>query len=351
MSQTINDDLIITGSLVAEGGLQVSNLHVDHLTGGIELTGDLAVPGTLTTTGITTINSTINSTDKFTGALVLKGGLGVMNDVNIGGKVKSNDIEATTQVKGNTIVSTTSVSAVTVNASVSMTVPLLTASTQIDAPIVNAATSITTPTINATALQNISTINGIAIAEYSRPPIGTIYFQGPHDTTPGTLWGGTWTDVSYEEAGLFRRVVGTNTNPNYTHPFDVSGTINATGTTTTIVILMTAPSTTIAVGDWIYSSNNQQWRQITVVTSQTQFTVGVAFSVIPSSTVKFAQRDTFQDHQHIFYNRQTGRGDTSSSSAEIWKAQVGSYTWGTSGRAGGETRPSNISVRKWRRTA
>ena len=40
-------------------------------------------------------------------------------------------------------------------------------------------------------------------------PVGTVYFQGPNDATPSTLWPGTtWSNVSSEEAGLFRRSEG-----------------------------------------------------------------------------------------------------------------------------------------------
>lgn len=43
----------------------------------------------------------------------------------------------------------------------------------------------------------------------SAPPIGEVYFRGPHDAAPSTKYPGTtWTDVSYEEADLGRRVVG-----------------------------------------------------------------------------------------------------------------------------------------------
>ena len=42
------------------------------------------------------------------------------------------------------------------------------------------------------------------------PPVGFVYFQGPNDSTPSTLWptGTTWTDVSSEEANMTRRVYG-----------------------------------------------------------------------------------------------------------------------------------------------
>jgi hypothetical protein len=46
------------------------------------------------------------------------------------------------------------------------------------------------------------------------PAVGTVYIQGPNDTVPGTLYlGTTWSDVSSEEAGAFRRMKG-GTSPN-----------------------------------------------------------------------------------------------------------------------------------------
>jgi len=47
------------------------------------------------------------------------------------------------------------------------------------------------------------------------PPIGYAYIQGVNDASPGTLWPGTtWSDVSSEEAGRFRRIKGTYSPPN-----------------------------------------------------------------------------------------------------------------------------------------
>lgn len=49
----------------------------------------------------------------------------------------------------------------------------------------------------------------------SAPPIGFVYIQGANDAAPGTLWPGTtWSDVSSEEAGRFRRIKGTYSPPN-----------------------------------------------------------------------------------------------------------------------------------------
>ena len=46
------------------------------------------------------------------------------------------------------------------------------------------------------------------------PPIGFVYIQGAGDAAPGSLWPATtWTNVSSEEAGAFRRMTG-GTSPN-----------------------------------------------------------------------------------------------------------------------------------------
>lgn len=57
---------------------------------------------------------------------------------------------------------------------------------------------------------NVAVYSGSSwISIGAAPPVGATYFRGPHDAAPSTLWAGTtWTDVSYEEADLGRRVVG-----------------------------------------------------------------------------------------------------------------------------------------------
>ena len=50
------------------------------------------------------------------------------------------------------------------------------------------------------------------VAAGRTPPVGTIYFQLAGKTAPGTLWGGTWTDVSSTYAGCFFRAAGGNAN-------------------------------------------------------------------------------------------------------------------------------------------
>ena len=46
------------------------------------------------------------------------------------------------------------------------------------------------------------------VAAGRTPPVGTIYIQFAGKTAPGTLYGGTWTDVSATYAGCFFRAAG-----------------------------------------------------------------------------------------------------------------------------------------------
>lgn len=63
------------------------------------VTGNETVGGTLVVTGATTVNSTINSTTTGTGAVVIAGGVGIAEDVNIGGLANI----GTLQLSGNTV--------------------------------------------------------------------------------------------------------------------------------------------------------------------------------------------------------------------------------------------------------
>ena len=47
------------------------------------------------------------------------------------------------------------------------------------------------------------------VQDYCPMPVGAVYIQGPNDTAPGTLWPNTtWSNVSSEEPGAFRRFEG-----------------------------------------------------------------------------------------------------------------------------------------------
>jgi hypothetical protein len=64
-------------------------------------------------------------------------------------------------------------------------------------------------------VRKISGGNTAEIPQNIPPPIGYVYIQGANDVSPGTLWPSTtWSDVSSEEAGRFRRIKGTYSPPN-----------------------------------------------------------------------------------------------------------------------------------------
>lgn len=71
-----------SGALVVEGGVGIEeNLNVG---------GDLDVTGTFTSSGVFTITDATNSTDKDTGALIIEnGGLGVEGNINAGGAIRA----------------------------------------------------------------------------------------------------------------------------------------------------------------------------------------------------------------------------------------------------------------------
>lgn len=145
--------------------------------------------------------------------------------------------------------------------------------------------------------------NGSAWIAACAPPIGAVYIQGSADTAPSSLYPGTtWSNVSSEEAGLFRRFEGgdaltfgggTQACANLTHSHG-----GATGG---------------------MSGNNP--------------------------------------HIHVYYT-----GSSSSGSGNALQGTYGSYAVNTTATdinhthsiasdGGSEARPVNITVRKWRRTA
>lgn len=134
-------------------------------------------------------------------------------------------------------------------------------------------------------------------------PIGMVYIQGPADAAPSTLWPGTtWTNVSSEEAGLFRRFEG---------------------------------GAASAFGGGTQASQNKTHSHTTGN---------------PSS-----------DHSHIMPNHRNGATASGGGSLQPVHTSVGSdsstggvsswHTHTVSSDGGTEARPDNVTVRKWRRTA
>lgn len=139
-------------------------------------------------------------------------------------------------------------------------------------------------------------------------PIGMVYVQGPADAAPSTLWPGTtWTNVSSEEAGLFRRFEGgaasafgggTQASQNRLHNHGgASGGMSANN----------PHNHTIRGG-------NGSWDMAAV----TQALGANAHTVTRSDVIG----STNIEHTHSI-----------------------------AGEGGAEARPDNVTVRKWRRTA
>jgi len=102
---TLASTLGVTGAtslttLIASGNATLTTVNAGattlasaSITGNTTVGGTLGVTGatsltTVTTTGATTISNTTNSTSTSTGALIVRGGVGIANDVKIGGTIE-----------------------------------------------------------------------------------------------------------------------------------------------------------------------------------------------------------------------------------------------------------------------
>ncbi len=101
-----------TASLVLSGGLSLnSNLIATSLTsgGGITNYGGQSIIKNLMVGGDTIIYSTTNSTSSSSGALVINGGVGISNDINVSGGLKvsqTSSFNETVHLKGNVLFET-----------------------------------------------------------------------------------------------------------------------------------------------------------------------------------------------------------------------------------------------------
>jgi hypothetical protein len=91
--QTINNSSesgnVSTGALVVKGGLGIfGNTNIG---GNLTVNNDSLFIGNVSVTGIQTINNSSESVNVSTGALVVKGGLGIFRNTNIGGNLNVNN--------------------------------------------------------------------------------------------------------------------------------------------------------------------------------------------------------------------------------------------------------------------
>jgi len=208
-------------------------------------------------------------------------------------------------------------------------------------------------------------------AAHSPPPIGFVYFQGPHDAVPGTLWAdSTWEDVTYEEADLVRRCAGA-----------LAGTIfSGVPARLTATVVSGVPAISIISGGTGYLSGGSGTIPLAVVgacTTPMVATATVTNGVLTMINVttpgagytsgKLAvydgvvgHGDLLQGHRHLplswppFIVAQAGSGGTGTGASRVTNATTGDPVTDTGNgnvRLGAETSGAWLSVTKWRRTA
>ena len=207
------------------------------------------------------------------------------------------------------------------------------------------------------------------------PPIGYVYFQGPHDASPEDLWpNSTWTDVSYEEANLVRRPVGSLTGAFF----------NGTPARFSVSVASGVPTITVVSGGAGYMSGGSGNLALVIVGSCTKQMVAnatVANGVLTAINVTTAGAG-YTSGAVAVYDGVVGHGDLTqkitgavtapnrvgfstangafalnSDYAQRPSGGVDSYPSGFTFdssrvvRAGNETSGAWVVVKKWRRTA
>jgi hypothetical protein len=235
----------------------------------------------------------------------------------------------------------------------------------------------TTPTASAgTNTTQIASTAFVRSAIYAYAiPIGVVYFQGPNDIAPATLYPGTtWTNVSWEEANMTRRTAG-----------DLAGA-RFTGVPAHLAVSVTGgvPTVSITNGGSGYLSGGSGTITLTLVgtcSAQAKRTATVTSGVVTAINVVAAgagytsgkiaiydgvvgHGDLTQGHYHnveapstIYNTLATGASFGGKLPAD--RATSNPYTAtnpitdGTNGihRYGSETSGAWTTVIKWRRTA
>ncbi|HOX32044.1 MAG TPA: hypothetical protein PLB91_06915 [Spirochaetales bacterium] len=207
-------------------------------------------------------------------------------------------------------------------------------------------------------------------------PIGMVYFQGPHDSAPASIWGGTWEDVSHEEANLARRAVGV-----------LAGAFFAgTPARLSVSVASGVPSISIVSGGSGYMGGGSGNINLIIAggcTTQMVANATVTSGVLTAINVTTAgagytsgalavydgvvgHGDLIQGHwQKVRGDSNEGSGNATSLSAASAVTARGSYDYESGThvtspstdfsngvpRVGAETSGPWISVKKWRKTA
>jgi hypothetical protein len=205
------------------------------------------------------------------------------------------------------------------------------------------------------------------------PPVGFVYFQGPNDATPASMWStGTWTDVSSEEANMTRRVYGS-----------LAGAwVSGTPAVLTVGVSGGVPTITVTSGGSGYCSGGSG--NVPLVIAGTCTTQMAAHGVVTGGVIQsiavdtagagytngavavydgvYGHGDLVQGHRHAWISGSSTTMGASTGTAFDSNYNPGNNTgtWvkdpttdGTNGtpRKGAETAGAYMLVKKWRRTA
>jgi hypothetical protein len=190
-------------------------------------------------------------------------------------------------------------------------------------------------------------------------PRGECYTQYPGQKNPNQLWGlySTWEELNY--AGSFFRAAGGNAEA-----FEASKYVSGISGTT---ININAHG--LNVGSVLYDKENNEARYVVSVIDVNNVVVNAAFSSSNLTNVLIGQYDTFQGHFHFpvglkgntyggmnpFPVAMSGTvgvqmtNDDGGSTSSIYAKNAVSDDINGTPRIGNETRPTNLTIRVWKR--
>lgn len=172
-------------------------------------------------------------------------------------------------------------------------------------------------------------------------PKGECYTQYPGQKDPNELWGdfSTWEVLNY--GGAFFRSEGGEAEE-----FEKTLTISSiSGTSITF-----SAAHNLQVGSILYDKTNNEARQVTSVTSTTVVVINSAFTSTNLTNVLIGQYDCLQQHTHPVYSATTVGGYGGGPYYPL-STVINVTSGNNSGRSGTETRPTNMTIKIWKRTA
>lgn len=176
-------------------------------------------------------------------------------------------------------------------------------------------------------------------------PVGFVYTQYPGQKSPSDMkMPGTWTEIKF--GGAFFRSVGGNAKS-----FTSSFACSVSGDGLTVTFTSKPTSSQLAAGDiLIYDS---QYRTVSSYNASTGVAVVSSAFTNPTNitTVIIGQSDLIKAHTHNADYVSCGNGTTYVIAAGGDYGMRGLATLSTKSTGGTESRPCNLTVKVWKRTA